>query len=188
MKIILGSQSVGRKKILEDAGYEFEILSADIDEKSIRSDDFELLPLLLAREKAKVLLEKIKEPAILITADQVVVYQGALREKPQSPKQAREYLLSYNQNPAQINTAVVVTNTQTGKQAEVLDITKAHFKAIPESIIEALIAEGNIMRAAGGFIVEHPLLLPYVKKIEGDIKSVTGLPLILTEELIKQVK
>src|SRR5882724_10153363 len=187
MKIILGSRSSGRKKILEDAGYEFEIISADIDEKAIRSDDYEELPLLIARAKTKALLKKINKSAILITADQVVVYQGELREKPETKEQARKYLESYNKYPAQVNTAVVVTNTKTGQQIEALDITKAYFENIPSSVIEKLIQEGKIMNAAGGFIVEHPLLIPYVKHIEGDIKSVTGLPLKLIEDLIKQV-
>jgi len=188
MKIILGSKSVGRKQILLDAGYKFEVMAADIDEKAIRSDDYALLPLLLARAKAKVLLKIIKTPAILITVDQVVVWNGELREKPVNKKQAKAYLKSYNVYPAQINTAVVVTNTKTGKQKELLDITKAYFQNIPINIIDDLINEGKVMNAAGGFIIEHPLLLPYIKQTEGDIKSITGLPLKLTEELIKQVK
>jgi septum formation protein len=188
MKIILGSKSVGRKQILSDAGYEFDIMSADIDEKEIRSDNFEELPLLIAREKTKTLLKKIKTPAILITVDQVVVWNGELREKPVTENQAREYLESYNIQPAQINTAVVVTNTKSGKQKEIVDITKAYFKNIPSIVIDELINEGKVMNAAGGFIIEHPLLKPYIQQIEGDIDSITGLPLKLTEKLIEEIK
>ena len=36
MKIILGSGSKWRKIILEKAGYDFEVMTADIDEKAIR--------------------------------------------------------------------------------------------------------------------------------------------------------
>lgn len=38
MKIILGSKSPSRKLVLERAGFQFEVLSADIDEKAIRSN------------------------------------------------------------------------------------------------------------------------------------------------------
>lgn len=54
MKIILGSQSRSRRKVLEKLGYEFEVMPADIDEKAIRFDDPTKLTLVLARAKADV--------------------------------------------------------------------------------------------------------------------------------------
>jgi len=38
-QIILGSQSKYRRKILENMGYDFKIMPANIDEKAIRFDD-----------------------------------------------------------------------------------------------------------------------------------------------------
>lgn len=187
MKLILGSKSFGRKYVLEKAGYEFDVMSADIDEKAIRSDDYEELPMLLARAKAKALLSKIKKTSILITSDQVVVCNGELREKPEVESIARRYLKSYTKYPAQTNTAVVVTNTETGKQAEGLDIAKVFFKPIPASIVDALIKEGKVLQTAGGFMVEETMLEPYIDHIEGETSSVTGLPLTLTRKLIEEV-
>ncbi|NQS90060.1 Maf family protein, partial [Patescibacteria group bacterium] len=89
MKIILGSQSKGRKKMLEEMGVEFEIMPADIDEKAIRLKDPKELVLVIARAKADALKPRISEPAILITSDQVVVWQGKIREKPENGKEAR---------------------------------------------------------------------------------------------------
>lgn len=188
MKIILGSRSFGRKQILERAEYRFEVIPADIDEKAIRSKDYEELPLLLARAKAHVLLEKIRDPSLLITSDQIVVCNNQLREKPESEDQAREYLKSYAHFPAQTNTAVVVTNTATGAQAEGLDIAKVFFNPIPDKVIDELIFKTKLMHTAGGFIVEDPLFSPYIHHIEGEKDSITGLPLILTQKLISQVK
>lgn len=187
MKLILGSKSEGRKKVLEDAGYSFSVMSSDIDEKAIRSDDFTLLPLLLAREKAKVLLKKINEPAILITSDQVVVCNGKLREKPATLLEAKSYLESYNHFWAQTNTAIVVTNTITGKQKEIVDTAHIYFKHIPKTVINKLVDEGNVLQAAGAIIAEHPLLKPYIQRIDGDRTSVTGLALKLTKKLIDEV-
>lgn len=188
MKLILGSKSFGRRQVLEKAGYTFSIIPADIDEKAIRSDDFEELPLLLARAKAEKLVNKINEPAILITSDQVVVHNGELREQPENEHLARKYLSSYATHPAQTNTAVVVTNTETGKQAEGLSIAKVFFKKIPMEIIDQLIDEGKVLHTAGGFIAEHPLLAPYIDRIEGTIDSITGLPMQLTEQLIQEIQ
>jgi len=187
MNLILGSQSVGRKKVLTDAGYRFTIMPADIDEKSIRSDNYELLPILIARAKAEKLIPQIAKPSILITSDQIVVCNGELREKPVSESQARHYLQSYNFYPAQTNTAVVVTNTLTGKQAKRLDISKTYFKSLTKDKIDEIINSGKSMNTAGGFLSEDPLFIPLIDRIEGDPTGVLGLPLELTRELIEKV-
>ena len=100
MKLILGSQSKGRAQVLRDAGFEFRVMHADIDEKAIRSENFEELPLLIARAKAAGLLPRISEPAYLITADLVIVCNGELREKPISYEEAERFLKSYSNNEA----------------------------------------------------------------------------------------
>lgn len=188
MKLILGSQSTGRQQVLRDAGYTFETMPADIDEKAIRSDNYEELPLLLARAKAEKLRQEIHEPAILITSDTVILCNGELREKPRDAAEAKRFLESYSRYPAQANSAVVVTNTETGRQKEGVDISKAYFKPIPDSVIDEIISQGDVLRAAGGFMIEDPLLLPYVDHVEGDIKGITGLPLELTRKLIEAVQ
>ena len=188
MKIILGSQSIGRRSVLEKAGYEFDVVPANIDEKAIRSKDYEKLPLLIARAKTEKLLKEIGDDAVLITSDQVVVCNGELREKPENEEQAREYIMSYSNYPAQTNTAVVVTNTKNGKQAEGVDIAKVYFKHIPKKTIDELIYEGRVLSVAGGFTIENPLIQPYVIRIEGEMSSVTGLPLKLVEKLLEVVK
>ncbi|THF94293.1 hypothetical protein TEA_020508 [Camellia sinensis var. sinensis] len=53
-KIILGSSSVARRKVLAEMGYDFTIMSADIDEKSIRKEKPEELVMALA--EAKIIL------------------------------------------------------------------------------------------------------------------------------------
>lgn len=187
MDIILGSKSKGRKKVLEDAGIDFKVMAADINEKIIRSDNYEKLPLLIAQAKTRKLLTKINGPAILITSDQIVVCNGKLREKPESEQQAREYLGSYSNFPAQTNTAVVVTNTINGKSAEGLDISTVFFKQIPSEIIDQIVLSGKAMDVAGGFLSEDPLFKPFIDRIEGDPTGVLGLPLKLTQKLINQV-
>jgi septum formation protein len=188
MKIILGSQSAGRKKVLEKMGYTFEIMPADIDEKAIRFDDPTALTLALAHAKADKLLPQIHEPAILITSDQVVVCNRRILEKPASEQEAREYLAMHSQNPAETVTSVVVVNTKNGKQVEGTDIAKIWFRSVPEETITQYIKTRDPFIHSGGFDHEHPLLAPYVEKIEGEAESITGLPKSLTKKLIRLVK
>jgi septum formation protein len=187
MKIILGSQSKGRQYVLKQAGYDFEVMPADIDEKQIRSTNYEELPLLIAREKAKKLMESISEEVILITSDQIVVCDGELREKPENEEEAFRFLKSYGEFPARTIAGVVVTNTRTKKSAEGLDMTTTYFKPIPDEAIKQMIQEDLVMHGAGAFIFQDPLLQPYIDHYQGAIDSIIGLPLQLTERLIREV-
>lgn len=188
MKIILGSGSKWRKQMLQKMGYKFEVITADVDEKTIRYDDFYELPVKLACAKADAISKRLNEPALLITADQVVLCNGELRGKPADEKECRRYLRSYGQYPAEIVNAVVVTNTQNGKRAQGIDMARVYFKKIPEEIIDKLVGLNEIISAAGGFLVEHELIKPYIKKYEGKEGNNLALPKELTERLIAEVK
>ena len=187
MKLILGSSSKYRKNILEKAGYIFNVLIPDIDEKLIKTDDPYKRSLVMARAKADALVSKIKEPALLITSDVVVVCNGELREKPQSEDEARKFLREYGEGvgPEGV-TAIVVYNTVTKEYYEGIDKAQVFSNKFSESVVEDFIKNGDALGRAGGFGVQHPLLRSYVKKIEGDEEAIVGLPIILLKKLLKQ--
>ena len=162
MKIILGSKSQGRQDVLRYAGYDFEVITADIDEKQIRDEDPEKLVLALAHAKADAILPQIKEPAILITADQVVVCNGIILEKPQDADEARRRIRDYAMYPMETVSSIVVINTQTGKRAEGVDVAKVYFKSIPEEVIEEAIKIGRIMHCSGAMRCEDKPFSDYV--------------------------
>ncbi|GAA0159410.1 hypothetical protein LIER_16188 [Lithospermum erythrorhizon] len=223
-KIILGSSSIARRQILEEMGYEFTLMSADIDEKVIRKEKPEELVMALAEAKADAIISKLQntengekddneqtiliaadtaeaiisrlpgseqttdaEPTLLITCDQVVVYKGMIREKPSSKQEARQFLKDYSNGFAATVSSVLVTNLKTKSRRGEWDKVEIHFQEIPEQVIDNLIAEGLILNVAGGLIIEHPLILPHVKKVDGATDSVMGLPKDLTERLIREV-
>lgn len=187
MKIILGSKSERRKLVLEKMGYEFEVMSPDIDEKAIRIENPKELTLAIAKAKAEALKEKITEPAILITADLVVVCNGKIREKPVNEKEARDFLASYEFFPAETVGAIVVTNTANGKQASALDFGKILLNSFSEKDIDEIIKDGNVFNLAGGFTIIGDLWEKHVKKIEGTRDSMLGLSKELTKKLISEV-
>lgn len=189
MNIILGSGSENRKLILERMGYTFSVMRSDIDEGAIRSDDLYELPLLLARAKAEALLPRITEPSILITADQVVLWNGELREKPRTADEARRFLRTYSgsEHPAESVNGIVVLNTKTGERREGHDTSRAYFKKIPEAVIERIVESGKVYHWAGGYNAGHEFFKPYLGRIEGTLESLMGLPVRLTKSLIREV-
>lgn len=186
MQIILGSKSPGRKKILEKMGYQFTIMDPNIDEKSIRHLDPKELVLELAKAKAQKLLSSINQDAILITADQVVLCNNRILEKPKDFNEAKIYFHLHSQYPAKTISAIVVTNTKTKAQFSGVDIAEVFFKAIPEDIIAKIASQDYVLHCAGGFSLDDPLLKKYIEKIDGTEDSVTGLPIDLTKKLIEK--
>jgi septum formation protein len=185
MKLILGSSSKYRKDILEKAGYVFDVINPDVDERKIKADNPYERPLVLARAKADSIVLKLKEPALVITSDVVVVAEGKLYEKPESEKEAREFLKKYSLGmvPEAI-CAIVIVNTETGEKYEGVEFAKVVFKEFPDSIIEDFIKEGSPLERAGGFGIQHPILRPYIDRVEGEEETIVGLSVNLLKELL----
>lgn len=59
---------------------------------------------------------------------------------------------------------------------------------IPASVVKELCSEGTVLHCAGGLMVEHALVQPYITKIEGSLDSVMGLSKALVLELLEQHK
>ncbi|XP_020975684.1 maf-like protein DDB_G0281937 isoform X1 [Arachis ipaensis] len=194
LQIILGSSSVARRKILSEMGYEFTKMTADIDEKSIRKETPEELVMALAEAKAEAILQKLPvddylkdaEPTLLITCDQVVVYDGVVREKPSSKEEAQQFLKDYSGGHAATVSSVLVTNLKTGFRKGEWDRVDIYFNEIPNEIIEKLVDEGVTLNVAGGLLIEHPSILPFVREVVGTTDSVMGLPKAVTERLLKE--
>ncbi|CAD5319485.1 Maf-like protein [Arabidopsis thaliana x Arabidopsis arenosa] len=148
-KLILGSQSMARKQILAEMGYDFTIVTADIDEKAIRKEK----PEDLAEAKANEIILKLggenqftqdSQPTLLITADTVVVYKG-------------------------------------------WDKAEVYFHEIPEHVIDDLIDDAITFKVAGGLMLEHPLISPFIDSVVGGVDTVMGLSKELTEKFINDV-
>uniref|UniRef100_A0A0E0KAV9 Maf-like protein n=1 Tax=Oryza punctata TaxID=4537 RepID=A0A0E0KAV9_ORYPU len=212
LRLILGSSSASRRQILAEMGYSFTLLSADIDEKEIRKEKPEELVVALAHAKvtpfllllfknwilADAIMEKLRnngmmneildsqDTTLLITADQVVVHDGVIREKPSTPEEARKFIKGYSKSHAATIGSVLVTNVKSGARKEGWDKAEVYFHKIPDEVVESLIEEGDVFYVAGGLLIEHPLTSPLVEAIVGTIDSVMGLPKSLTEKLIKE--
>lgn len=80
------------QELADEYGFSFDILKANLDERSIgdRAEMPEQLVKLLAKAKADALMPQLQsnsaqeKPAFLITCDQVVVHKGRILEKPQT--------------------------------------------------------------------------------------------------------
>ncbi|KAE8707096.1 Maf-like protein isoform 2 [Hibiscus syriacus] len=169
-KIILGSSSMARQRILAEMGYEFTIMANAIMSRLQHTD----------------ILQEDAHTTLLITADTVVVYKGTIREKPCSEEEAREFIKGYSGGHAAVVGSVLVTNLKTGASKGGAESAEVYFHDIPNEVIDSLIDEGIPFKVAGGLMLEHPLTLPFVDTVIGATDTVMGLSKSLTEKLIQE--
>ena len=196
--ITLGSNSSTRKMILHENGFHYTTTAADIDEKALGNrliDPPKELVLVIALAKAHAIISKQQQQQmihrnndILLTADQVVVYDGCILEKPVDLKEARVFINRYSNSCCSTVGSIVLTNLNNGKQVSGVDTATIHFDAIPQHVIDEIIEEGEVINCAGGLMVEHPLLQPYIKQVDGTYDSLMGLSCALLASLLERLE
>lgn len=194
LPLILGSSSRWRRKVLESSGRPFEVMTPDIDEKAIRHADPRIMTVNIALAKAAALLPRITAPSILVTTDQVAVFDGRVREKPKDGDEARRWLADYGLGrPVSSVTAVVVVDTAARRTVHAVDVADVWFEPIAVRAVEAAIAAGVILHSCGAFAVDEPNIAPFVSSVRGtgteeDVRtSIEGLPLRTTLRLIDEL-
>lgn len=186
IKLILGSASPFRKKLLEDAGFVFGVKTADIDEKQIRHEDFKELVLRLALAKKDAILAKNKfdENTIIITSDIVASHNGQLREKPTSKEEVIAWHKEYSGGKTIIYCSVVAYHVGLDKTLKTIDIATLYWGKIPERAIEQIASDPMTYKAAA---FSDRSYLHYTKSLEGYIDTVIGIPVRIVEDFLEEL-
>lgn len=167
----------------------------DIDEKAIgdRARDQPLaLVSQIALAKADALLSSVTQDshpgAVLLTGDQVVTYEGAIREKPASVQEAREFIESYGRAPCGTVGAVCLHDLASGRRVLGVDVAQITYAPMPAEVVDELVADEMTMWCAGGLMVEHPASSAYLQAIEGGVDNVMGLSSRLVASLLAELR
>jgi septum formation protein len=118
----------------------------------------------------------------------VALCDGKIREKPESPQEAREYIHSYSAEgkPVETCSGVVVVHVSTGRRKSGVFYNKVWFNEIPATVIDEIVNGKVVYTCCGGFSVDCPVMGKWVNRIEGGVDGVMGMPLCLLEDLFKQ--
>lgn len=181
-KIILASKSPRRKNLLKEMGLTFEIISADIDESTIKGNTPTETAKLIAESKANAVIESLQDNELLITADTVVVLNNEVIGKPSNEEDAKNMLKKLSGNVHEVITAVCI---HTKSQNIVFtNSTLVHFKLLTNDEIEYYVNNYDPLDKAGAYGIQEWMGTIAVEKIEGSYHNVMGLP---TQELYKHL-
>ncbi len=172
-KIILASASPRRKELMELAGYDFEVICADIVEVVPEEAMPQEVVMSLALQKAQAVAAEHKE-AVVIGSDTVVALDGKILGKPHSEQEACEMLRSLSGRTHKVFTGVAIVCG--GKGKNFFDETDVEFYSLGDDEIKKYVATGEPTDKAGAYGIQGKGSV-LVKRINGDFFSVMGLPI-----------
>ena len=182
--MILASKSPRRKEILEDFGFEIEIIAEDVVEESSQTDSL-LWAQDIALKKGRVVAEKNKERWV-ISADTVVVFNDEFLGKPKDKDEAKKILEKLSGNTHEVVTAVAMMNLSQNIEFAFADVTEVKFKKLDSKEIEWYVESGEPMDKAGSYGIQGKGSI-FIEKIEGDFFNVMGFPISKFYDKLKEL-
>jgi septum formation protein len=182
-QFILASGSSARKIMLQNAGFSFDVIPADIDEnsalKSAENKGFSPAHTAqhLAREKALKIAAQF-EDRLVIGSDQILECEGRIFSKAADLEEARDKLKSLRGRTHSLHSGVAVARGPDilWSHAQTAQLTMHDFSA--EFLERYLAAAGEAATSCvGAYALEGPGVQLF-EKIEGDYFTILGLPLL----------
>jgi septum formation protein len=195
-RVVLGSASPGRRKVLRQAGIEPLVLVSGIDEDAISSGLGDAGPAEIttalatakAQQVAKSLEESVTADCVVIGCDSMLYCDGELRGKPASEDDAMRQWQTIAGRTGELYTGHCVIrlrdNEIVHQSAETL-VTAVHFASPSAHELDAYIASREPLKVAGGFTLDG-LGGWFVDAVDGDPSSVIGISLPLTRRLLSR--
>ncbi|QPC43357.1 Maf family protein [Kaustia mangrovi] len=184
-EVILASASAIRRQLLEGAGLRVRAIRADIDEdavkQTLRGDDVDAGPgdvaSILAQTKA-VAVSQNHPGSLVIGADQVLVHDSAVLDKPRSVEDARSQLLELRGREHSLISAVACARAGEVVWTHDGEARLAMRQFTPEFLGTYLAALGEeVTESVGGYKLEG-LGIQLFDRVEGDYFTILGLPML----------
>ena len=184
MKILLGSNSPRRKELLQNLGFDFEVVSINCDE--IFPDNLEVknIASYLSELKANAYIN-LEENEILLTADTVVTFEGKVLGKPKNREEAVEMLSHLSGKTHQVYTGISFKTLE--KIITKTDVADVEFSKITDEEIAFYIKNYQPFDKAGSYGIQEWLGMAKISRINGSFYSIMGLPTHLVYETLKDL-
>jgi septum formation protein len=199
-RLVLGSASPGRLKVLRQAGIDPLVMVSGVDEDAVTAalgPDVTPVDVVraLARAKAEQVTAMLAGPYSIVAADCLVIgcdsmlyIDGRLCGKPETVDDARQLWQSMAGRAGQLYTGHCVIRLMDNRivyRDDETSITTVYFGTPSDADLEAYLVSGESLRVAGGFTLDG-LGGWFINGVEGDPSAVVGIGLPLTRLLISR--
>ena len=188
IRLVLASASPRRAELLRQAGIEFDVMPADVDERVAGDETPEEYVRRVAQSKARTVAGLVPGRLVL-GADTTVVLGAELLGKPCDGEDAKRMLGALSGRTHEVLTAVTLADGRTPEQPPELEThiarTAVEFARLSETEIAWYAASGEPMDKAGGYAIQG-LASRFVTRITGSYSNVVGLPVALVYGLLRE--
>lgn len=181
--LVLASTSDIRQTLLRNAGLDFDVVAARVDEETVRNSMLaeHASPRDIADALAELKATKVsaKRPdALVIGCDQVLNLQGRLLSKPATPQEARAQLGDMRGKRHDLLSAAVIC--EEGKPIwRHVGVVRMTMRSFSDTYLDGYIERnwGSIQHSVGAYKLEEEGVRLF-SRVEGDYFTVLGLPLL----------
>jgi septum formation protein len=204
MRLVLASGSPRRAELLRAAGFTFEIVVADVDERLRDGESAMEYVRRLAADKSAAVLAALKgcaiataqhdgpsvaEPlraanVVILGADTTVVVDGEILGKPRDDEDAAAMLtrLSGRRHDVMTGVSLRLGSEELGR----VDTTAVFFAELGNEDVAWYIQSGEGRDKAGAYAIQG-LASRFILRIDGSYSNVVGLPIRTVVELLAQL-
>lgn len=179
-RLILASGSAARRAMLADAGVDFTVRTAEVDEAAIKRAHAHLDPAALAVElaRAKALaMSRLDPQAWVLGGDQTLAFAGGLISKAKSLDEARERLKAMRGRTHHLHSGAALAVNGAVVWSGV-DSVAMRMRDFSDAFLDAyLTAEGQGLLACVGSYRLEGMGSQLFEAVDGDFFTVLGLPL-----------
>lgn len=172
-RLLLASASPRRREILENLGFEFEVLPSNVDESEVPWTDPVESAKLLAEIKG-VDSQMTRPRKTIIAADTIVLCEGEVMGKPSGPDEAAEMLGKLSGRMHEVVTGIALISPPNHRIIEA-ESTRVFFRALKQEEISRYISTREPFDKAGAYAIQG-YASAFIDRIEGDYFNVVGLP------------
>ena len=185
LKIILGSSSIYRAKLLSRYVSDFESIAPEIDESQYINESPQDLSMRLAKTKARKIAD-IKPQNVVIGSDQVVSFKNINIGKKINYESAYQTLIEFSGKKIYFYTSVVIVIKENKIELTYLDKTIIEFKSFGKKELEVYLKSQDVFDSTAAVKYESKQFQQLVNQIiTEDEEAIIGLPMIW---LMKQLK
>ena len=183
-KLILASGSPRRKELLTAVGWEFEAITAGIDESLLPGENPATYVQRLAKSKAEAVAAKL-DKGLVLGADTTVVVDDQILGQPVDDADARRMLQLLSGKWHEVLTGVALVRVGGGWRVD-YETTRVRFAEMNDAELDWYISTGEARGKAGAYGIQGAAGL-FIREIEGDYFNIVGLPIRLVYELVKRI-
>ena len=185
MRIILASASKQRQDIFNMIGLKYDVITSDVPEESNQTEPDKYVEE-LSLNKAKSVKKKIKDKAIIISADTIIYSNNKIYEKPKSKEEAYSNLKELSNNKCIAYTGITLIDLYKEKVICSSSKVNVYFNEIKDEEAEWYVNNEEKIFKCCGFVPLGKAAL-FINKIEGDYNTLLGISPSIVYNKLKEL-